>query len=217
MPGYATRTIEIAVGDRRYVLRALLDKQQFSDPHGEAERAGISSATWSLFGQVWPSGIALAKAVDGIDIGGRRILEVGCGLALSSLVLHARGADITASDHHPLAPLFLADNARDNGLPTPPPYVDLAWESPPPELGRFDLVIAADVLYERGHAALLAGLLERLATPRGEVLIADPGRGNSGAFTTAMRRQGYEVTETRLPFEPGETPPHRGRLVHCRR
>ena len=38
-------------------MRSLLDRQQFHDPAGEAEQAGISSALWPLFGLLWPSGL----------------------------------------------------------------------------------------------------------------------------------------------------------------
>src|SRR3546814_7889105 len=52
MNGYLTRTVTVCVGGRDYSIRALSDLQQFSDQDGAAERAGISSALWSLFGQV---------------------------------------------------------------------------------------------------------------------------------------------------------------------
>src|SRR3546814_5343850 len=84
MNGYLTRTVTVCVGGRDYSIRALSDLQQFSDQDGAAERAGISSALWSLFGQVWPSGRVLAESMSGIAIAGMRILEIGCGLGLSS-------------------------------------------------------------------------------------------------------------------------------------
>lgn len=216
MPGYATRLLTLRLCGIDYRIRALSDRQQFADPHGLAERAGISSSNWCLFGQVWPAGRVLAQAMCGFDIAGKRILELGCGLGLASLVLNRRKADITASDHHPLAEEFLTYNAALNGLRVPA-YLDLAWNLPQPDLGRFDLVIASDVLYERGHAELLAGLLARHTKPEAEVLITDPGRGNSGAFTTALKAQGFAVDEVRSAFDDGDEPPFRGRLLSYRR
>lgn len=216
MPGYATRLLTLRFGGLDYRIRALSDLQQFADPHGRAERAGISSAQWSLFGQVWPSGRVLAQAMSGFEVAGKRILELGCGLGLSSLVLQRRQADITASDHHPLAEEFLTYNAALNGLPMPA-YLDLAWTLPQPDLGHFDLIIGSDVLYERGHAEQLSTLVSRHTRPEAEVLITDPGRGNSGAFTTAMRDQGYAVDEVRSAFDDGDAAPFRGRLLSYRR
>lgn len=216
MPGYATRLLTLRFGGMDYRIRALSDRQQFADPYGHAERAGISSANWCLFGQVWPSGRVLAQAMSGFDVAGKRILELGCGLGLASLVLNRRKADITASDHHPLAEEFLTYNAALNGLPVPA-YLDLAWTLPQPDLGHFDLIIASDVLYERGHAEQLSLLLSLHARPEAEVLITDPGRGNSAAFTAALRAQGYAVDEVRSAFDDGDLPPYRGRLLSYRR
>ncbi len=216
MPGYTTRQLTVRLGGRDYRIRALSDKQQFADPTGAAERAGISSSLWSLFGQVWPSGRVLAEAMSNIDIAGKRILEIGCGLGLSSLVLQQRGADITASDHHPLAKSFLDHNAALNGLPALV-YRDLPWAAPDPTLGRFDLIVGSDILYERDHAALLSQLLLRHARSCVEVLITDPGRGNSGPFTRALLAQGYTVSEQRSRFDERDVAPFRGRLLSYRR
>ena len=216
MPGYATRQHLIHLGNHDYRIRALTDRQQFADPDGHAERLGISSAQWCLFGQVWPAGRLLAEAMSRFEIAGKRILEIGCGLGLASLVLQRRGADIVASDVHPLAEPFLAYNAALNALPAVA-YRQLRWDVPLPTLGRFDLVIGSDVLYERDHAALLAALLQRHANATSEVLICDPGRGNSAPFTRALAAQGYSLTEERSAMNANDRPPYRGMLLHYRR
>ena len=110
-------------------------------------------------------------------VAGKSILEVGCGLGLSSLVLQQRGADVTASDHHPLAQEFLRVNAALNDLP-PIDFHEASWTGSNPDLGRFDLIIASDVLYERGHPVALAAFLARHAAPTAQVIVADPGRCN---------------------------------------
>ncbi len=216
MPGYLTRHQRIRVGGLDYEIRSLSDKQQFADPDGRAERLGISSAQWSLFGQVWPVGLLLANAMSTFDIEGKRILEIGCGLGLASLVLQRRGADVIASDIHPLAEPFLAYNSALNALPSVP-YRKLRWGVPLPTLGQFDLLIAADVLYERTHADLLAALVARHAKPEAEVVFSDPGRGYSAAFSRALALQGFEVRESRGPLGEDDVPPFRGRLLHFRR
>ncbi len=216
MPGYTTRLITVRLGGRNYRIRALSDLQQFADPTGHAQRAGISSALWSLFGQVWPSGRVLAEAMSTFDIAGKRILELGCGLGLSSLVLAHRRADVVASDHHPLAEPFLAYNAGLNDLPAVT-YRDLPWAVPDATLGSFNLIIGSDILYERDHAAQIAAMMLRHASPDAELLITDPGRGNSAPFTRAMRAQGYSVSEHRSRFDEKDVAPFRGQLLSYRR
>lgn len=216
MPGYHTRQVVVRLGERDFHIRALSDKQQFADPHGAAERAGISSAQWCLFGQIWPAGRVLAEAMHDFVLRDKRILELGCGLGLASLMLQSRGANITASDHHPLTQVFLNHNADLNHLPHIP-YCDLAWGMMQPNLGLFDVIIGSDVLYERDHPNLLANLIERHLKPSGEVLITDPGRGNSAPLTRHLLTQGFEVSETRARFNDHDLPPYRGKLLHYQR
>lgn len=216
MPGYATREITVHVGDRDYFIRALSDLQQFADPDGDAERMGISSAQWSLFGQLWPAGQALAGVMADFDIAGKRILELGCGLGVPSLVLQGRHADVTASDHHPLAESFLTHNARRNDLP-PLAYRDLDWGAIDDTLGRFDLIIGSDLLYERGQARRLARLIANLDKPGTEVIISDPGRGNAARLTRDLREEGYTATDERLAMRSDVGPTGRGRLLRYRR
>ncbi|NDK40193.1 methyltransferase domain-containing protein [Pseudoxanthomonas gei] len=216
MPGYATRLHTVRLGGHDFRIRALSDLQQFADPTGRASRAGISSSLWSLFGQIWPSGRVLAEAMSSFDVAGKRILELGCGLGLSSLVLAHRGANVVASDHHPLAESFLAYNAGLNNLPAVT-YRDLPWSVPDTNLGMFDLIIGSDILYERDHAAQIAAMMLRHASPDAELLVTDPGRGNSAPFTRAMEAQGYEVTEQPSRFNEKDVEPFRGRLLSYRR
>jgi predicted nicotinamide N-methyase len=216
MPGYQVREIEHAIGGHPYRLRVLTDTQQFADPDGHGERAGISSATWSLFGQLWPAGALLAHAMQRFEIEGKRILELGCGIGLSSLVLQRRGADVVATDSHPLAEVFLAYNAALNELPAVT-YRHVRWDEPLPALGMFDAIVASDVLYERGHAELIAGLVERHALPDAEVLVTDPGRGNSARFSRLLAEQGFAMESERCPMKDDDLAPYRGRILHFRR
>ena len=216
MPGYGVRETQHAIGGIVYRLRVLSDTQQFADPDGHGAKLGISSAQWSLFGQVWPAGRLLAQAMHRFDIEGKRILELGCGIGLASLVLQHRGANVVASDAHPLAEVFLAYNAALNGLPALH-YRQLRWDDALPTLGRFDAIIASDVLYERGHAELIDAVVERHALPDSEVLVTDPGRGNSARFSRLLAERGFAVESECCPMNDADPPPHRGRLLHYRR
>lgn len=215
MGGYSVEIVTIRVGGDDYRLRKLSDRQQFFDPDGAAERAGISSATWPLFGMIWPAGLALAEEMTRFPVAGLRLLEVGCGLGLVSLILQKRRADITASDNHPLAEEFLRHNAELNQLP-PIRYRDAPWAAANPELGQFDLIVGSDVLYERDHPALLAGFLERHATPSARILIADAGRGYRGQFGKLLAAQGYAKSERPL-LADGQRIESKGRLLEFTR
>lgn len=212
VPGYEVETVTHRIGGSEFRIRALLNRQQFSDPEGCAERAGVSPASWPLFGVVWPAGLALAEEMSRFPVAGKHILELGCGIALSSLVLARRGADITACDHHPLAEAFLQHNTRLNDLPALP-FRTAPWLGPNPLLGRYDLIIGSDLLYERDHAELLAGFIGLHAKPAAQVLIADPGRGYISPFSLLMAAQGYLRSAQALPMAQSiGMPASRGQL-----
>jgi 2-polyprenyl-3-methyl-5-hydroxy-6-metoxy-1,4-benzoquinol methylase len=216
VPGYLTKTETIIVGGVDTIIRSLLDRQQFSDPYGDAQRCGISSANWPLFGLVWPSALVLAAHMQHVALGQRQVLEVGCGLALASLVAHRRNGFVTASDHHPLTEPFLIENVLLNGL-APLRYQRGDWATSNPSLGRFDLIIGSDVLYDRAQPEQLAAFIELHAHAKMEVIIVDPDRGNRPAFNRGMDDLGYTRSETKITALPGSGLPYKGRVLSYRR
>ncbi len=227
MPGYRTKQESIAIaGEQDLIIRSLLDNQQHADPLGDAARLGISSAQWPLFGLLWPSGAHLAARLALRPVAlAERILEIGCGLGLASLVAHRRGADVTASDVHPLAAAFLLENLRLNQLP-PMKYRHGPWAAPGAAAagglrGVYDLIVGSDVLYERDDGATLAGFIQRHAAPVAEVWIVDPDRGNRPAFNRAMAGRGFVREELQLrhalPVGAATLPQYKGRLLVYRR
>jgi predicted nicotinamide N-methyase len=228
MPGYRTKQERISIaGVDDLVIRSLLDRQQFADAEGVAERLGISSAAWPLFGLLWPSAAPLAARLGARPVtAGERILEIGCGLALASLVGHRAGADVTASDRHPLTAAFLAENLRLNGL-LPMKYLHGDWDAAAAPAGdeptgagaaRFDLVIGSDLLYERDAGGALAGFVGRHAKASCEVWIVDPDRSNRAAFNRRMAADGFERREERLDRGASAVAAaYKGRLLVYRR
>jgi len=192
-------------------IRSLLNRQQFHDPDGEAEAEGISSAAWPIFGMLWPSGHVLANVMQSYELEGKRILELGCGLALASLVIHRRGGNITASDCHPLTAAFLLENLRLNHLPAMK-YQSGNWSRENPLLTRFDLIIGSDVLYDRDQPQALSQFINLHTNPGAEVLIVDPDRGNRASFTRKMNVLGYSHTEMRVSVLP-EGGAYKGRVL----
>jgi predicted nicotinamide N-methyase len=122
--------------------------------------------------ELWPSGVALAEYVGSLELGGRRVLELGAGLGLPSLAAALRGADVLATDWAEDAVALLEANAARNGIAL---RTELArWDEPERFGTGWDLVLAADVLYEQRNAEQLLDLLPRLAAR--ELLLAEPGR-----------------------------------------
>jgi predicted nicotinamide N-methyase len=128
--------------------------------------------------ELWPAALALAGALP--DVAGRRVCELGCGLGVPSLVAASRGAEVTATDWAPEAIDLLRDNAARNGVGLCAEVRD--WREPWD--ARFDLVLAADVLYERRNVEPLVEAVRSLAPV---ALVALAGRPYEAEF---LRRAG---------------------------
>lgn len=172
------------------------------------ERDFAADERLPYWAELWPSARALTRhLLDGAGDphGGREwaavtALELGSGVALPSLALRRLGCDVLATDWYAEALQFAEANAARNGLGTLR-TAPLDWRDPPPN-ARYDLVLAADVLYEERNASLLADLLPRLTHPATTVLIADPGRVYAGDFVARMRGDGWIVDEAAVRQEP---------------
>ena len=160
--------------------------------------------------ELWPSGLALARYLAELDLTGISVLELGCGLALPSIAAAWAGAEVLATDWAPEAVVLAARNASANG--TDIRTAVLAWEdSVGLEYGRFQLVVAADVLYERRNARPLLDLLEAIVAPDGEALIADPGRRHAPSFFNRVRATGWSTEHIAVDLLPA------GSIVRIRR
>ena len=181
-------------------LCTLRNRQEFYDPDGEAERFGINSSAWPIFGIIWPSGIVLANYISQFDTNSKRILEIGCGTAITSLLLNKRHDDITATDHHPEAGRFL-DRNTDLNHDQRIAFVRAGWSEENTKLGLFDLIIGSDLLYEDEHIELVGNFINKHAKPKCEVVIVDPGRGRKNKLSKKMEGFGY----TSSHFKPTDT------------
>jgi ETFB lysine methyltransferase len=153
---------------------------------------------------IWPSARVLAERVAGLQPDGRRFLELGCGAGLVSVAAAMAGFDVTSSDYYDDALRFTALNVLVNtGVLIETRAAD--WRRFPHDMGRFDLVVASDVLYEKVHAELIASALDRTLTGRGTAIIADPGRLAAPEFVEQCKERGMPAAITdRVPFEEGE-------------
>lgn len=173
-------------------LRTLKDTQQFYDKNDEAQKLGINSASWALFGVLWPSSQVLANYIFKTDTYSKRILEIGCGIGLSSLLLNHLNKNITATDYHPEVESYLLKNTQLNS-DQQIPFYRLNWEDETLQsLGKFDTIIGSDLLYEPNHGKLLSNFIHRYAAASCEIIIVDPNRGNHSKFKKEMLDLGFE-------------------------
>jgi predicted nicotinamide N-methyase len=135
--------------------------------------------------------MVLAHYISNYDTVEKRILEVGCGIALSSLLLNTQDADITATDYHPEAGFFLKRNTLLNKGRVIG-FERVNWSDKTDTLGLFDLIIGSDLLYEDEHIKLLADFIVRHANAKCEIIIVDPGRGRKNKMSLLMEKYGFK-------------------------
>jgi predicted nicotinamide N-methyase len=149
------------------------------------EEAFAQDEFMPYWAELWPAGLALARALPA-RLDGVRIVELGAGLGVPSLVAATRGGDVTAVDWAPAAVALLGENASRNRVGLTSVHAD--WRM---FAGTFTLVLAADLLYEQRNVEPLHGLLPQLAP---EVLLAEPGRPHAADFFRLARTR-WQIEE----------------------
>ena len=164
---------------------ALIDEDRFADDE-----------FLPYWAELWPAGVALARVVAERELRGGGVVELGCGLGIPSAVAALGGAQVLATDWAPEALELAAANARRNGAHVETLICDWRDARELVERAPWDLVLAADVLYERRNVEPLLDLLPRLTT---QVLIAEPGRPfASEFFDRAAERWNAELAADRV-------------------
>jgi predicted nicotinamide N-methyase len=152
---------------RPAVPEDLLDEEAFADDE-----------FLPYWAELWPAASALAAALP-TDLSALRVVELGCGLGVPSLLAAKRGAQVVATDWAPDAIALLRENAERNRIILEARIWD--WRDPWPD--RFDLALAADVLYEQRNVEPVAAALRQLAP---EALIGLAGRPYEDQFLRAI-------------------------------
>jgi predicted nicotinamide N-methyase len=184
--GLVSQSVDLPGGE----LRILQPEEAAELPDAGAVEWAPVAPYWAV---LWRSGVALARELEGggAPLRGRRVVELGCGLAVPSIAAARAGASVLATDMCPEALALVKRNARENGVRIETSMFD--WRAPS-KLAPFDLVLAADVLYERASVAPLLSLLPRLAP---QAWLADPGRPAAGAFLEPAGRRWSVETRVR--------------------
>jgi predicted nicotinamide N-methyase len=149
----------------------------------------------------WSGAMVLAEA---IPRNAGATLELGCGLGLPGLVAACRGARVTFVDRVWDALAFVRASAAANDVSAATVAADFTT---PVLRARFDLVLAAEVLYDRAAFGPLARILAARLAPRGRALLTDAGRIDTAAFYGELDDAGLrwqtdeqEVREEGLPI-----------------
>lgn len=153
----------------------------------------LSEEHCPYFGVMWEAGIGLSQYLTKEMCEDKKILEIGCGLALPSFIATRFGGHVLATDFHADVWPFLEVNQATNHQNFN--YSLMNWrdeiERTKTNFGLFDLVIGSDILYESQHAIQVAKALIAFLKPGGKIILSDPGRAYVQKFVLAMNELGY--------------------------
>lgn len=152
---------------------------------------------------IWPSARVLAAHVAGLNGARRSLLELGCGAGLVATAAALAGFDVCATDYYEDALRFTELNVAEHTGQVPDTRL-VDWRDLPRDLGRFDLVVGSDVLYERAYGALVARAIDITLKRGGEAVIADPGRIAAEEFVRDAAERGLRLAgHEQVPFVEG--------------
>jgi predicted nicotinamide N-methyase len=146
--------------------------------------------------ELWPSAIGLSRhiAANPHLLFGKSVLELGCGLGLTSLVLrNCHPKSLLLTDYEPESLQIASDNFILNGLDRPQTHL-LDWRKPDMDL-TFERIVASDVLYEERFFAPLLQVLIKYLKPGGMILLAEPGRPIAQPFFEMLQKNHFVYEE----------------------
>ncbi|MEK0431010.1 MAG: hypothetical protein RL139_814 [Gemmatimonadota bacterium] len=213
---FVLSTVDVTVGGRTVHLEK---PRNADDLISEADF--VHDERLPYWADLWPAAVVLAEhllreraLLGAVPEGARpRALELGCGLGLVTLAAQLAGYAATGTDYYEDALRFTARNTlRHTGEAPAVRLVD--WRALPTDLGQYDLVLAADVLYERAYAAYVADAIVRTMAPSGRALVADQGRVALEAFLEEAAARGlvmqvvHRERRAVVPAAPDGSTPH---------
>ena len=191
---------DVNVGNRSYMLR----KPANAD-HLISEADYVMDERLPYWADLWPSSRQLAAELLNENGSGRTLLELGCGLGLATVAAIDAGFDVTATDYYDDALHVTRANALRNTGKEPQVRM-VNWRDWPTDIGRFDVVVAADVIYEKEYASLVARCMSNALTDDGVAIVADPGRLALSEFLNVLPQFGLMLSSQRVePLIDGET------------
>jgi predicted nicotinamide N-methyase len=191
--GLPRRETRFELDGRTLVVTAAADLEELLLTDREIEKPPY----WAV---LWPSGAALAAYLKTQrDLVRKVTLELGCGAGLAGMVARCRGARVLQTDLFPEAVALARWNARRNGVGGIR-YLAMDWTRWSLR-GSFDLILGADILYERALHAPLQAIFEANLASGGEVLVADPGRPLAIEFAARLETASWRVAMEALPGE----------------
>lgn len=196
--GYDTTEVQLAFRHQHVRITKISDLDvllEDIDPVTFAEDERLP-----YWAELWPSSVALAQhVVQRLEVAGRRVLELGCGLGLVGVVAALRGGHVLCTDYEADALAFARYNAYRNACRRMR-FRLVDWRRPALRR-RYDYILASDVIYEARNFGPLVAVLRRYLSRGGAAVFSEPGRVNAIPFFALLRQYGFTYQQTTYPLQ----------------
>lgn len=150
---------------------------------------------WAL---VWTGARAIAATVATLSLpASARVLDLGCGLGLSGLAAAQRGAAVTFGDYLE-APLEFVRATLARSATAGCSVRTIDFTGGHDDGARYDLILAADIVYDPAHYVPLAAFLDRHLSPGGAILLTESLRADASVFVEGLLARGFEDEKSSL-------------------
>lgn len=210
---YDVRWEAVRVGGKEFALLVVRDSNRLLD-HLAPEAFAVDERL-PYWADLWSSSLEMAEwCLGDLEMKGLRALELGCGVGLAGIAASAAGACVTMTDYEEDALLFARYNVQANlgAIGLLPSVCRLDWRVPPADV-LYDIVLGADIVYERTRFGDLLLLFERVLAPGGRVLLTEPGRSVGRDFVALARQAGFLVVESEHERATGPRPVMHRRIM----
>src|SRR5512140_2902900 len=185
---YDVDSLRLIVGAETFDILRVRDTNKLLDlVSAEAFSEDERLPYWA---DLWTSSIDLAGWLLDREMAGKSVLELGSGVGLAGIAAARAGAQVMLTDYETDALLFARYNALMN-LPAGTFHsrvrcLSMDWRAP--ELDeQFDVIVGADIVYERRNFLPVLSLLQRHLRPGGCALLTEPDRTVGQAFLAAVQ------------------------------
>lgn len=183
---FPLETVTVPIGDRTWQITCVTDQDALLDGVNEVEHVPYGFL-------LWESAVALAGwlAERPQAIAGKQVLELGAGVGLAGLMAQHLGAAVWQTDHRADVLLLAQENAQQNGVVLPHQFI-ADWRNWNHTV-QYDLILGADILYERAMHQHLAPIFRDNLAPGGTLVLSDPSRPQALELIAAMEDAGWQI------------------------
>jgi predicted nicotinamide N-methyase len=197
---FKTLETDIVISDHQFTVISVTNFDELYEQllSKGMQHEDVADERIPYWAELWPAAVGLSEyiATHAEQIRGKRILEIGCGLGLPSLVAARMGAEVVATDYLADAVLFAKKNAERNGIEKIT-FKTLDWRKAAGE-GPYDVLMASDVAYERSQFEHLLKSFETLVTKDGLTLLSEPNRYIAKPFIENIKERGYSLHKSNI-------------------